>query len=117
MKSAEFSGAAVAAQALDSDDVRALDLNCKGETSTSAPPVDEDGAGPAHAVIAARVGTDEPERIAEKVDERGARFHLPGDGFTVDGAIDLVAAQAEPRARAAAVTTARPARVRIAWDR
>ena len=64
-------------------DVGALGLDRQHETRSGRLPVDDDGAGPAHAVLATHVGTGQPEVLPQEIDERTARFDGAATDLTV----------------------------------
>src|SRR6188472_805902 len=64
---------AVRGQALDSRDLGAVLHDGKGQARDDAPSVDENGAGPALAVVAAFLGSGEIEIFAKRVEKCGPR--------------------------------------------
>ena len=46
--------------------------------------IDDDGAGAAHAVLAAHMGPSQPQRVAQAVRQRQPRFDLDLDLFAID---------------------------------
>jgi hypothetical protein len=54
------------------DDFRALVGDREGEAAVHAPPVQQDGAGPALPVIAALLGAGDPEAFAQGIEHRCA---------------------------------------------
>ena len=74
-------------QSFDRADARAVNLHGKREAGARRHAADLDGAGPAHAVLAADMRAGKPEFVAQKVGEQHARLGL---GF-VRAAVDLKA--------------------------
>src|SRR5262249_40202515 len=75
----------VRCKTLDRCDLRAARLTGEADAGASRPAVDDDGAGAADAVLTARVGPDEAEVGAEKVEEQQPRLDVGLDAIAVDG--------------------------------
>src|SRR5580700_6933804 len=101
---------AALSQALDGEDVCSARLHREHETGTGGFPVDEDGAGPAHPVLAAEVCPGEPEVLPQEVGEGPPRLHRPSVHRAVDRELDLNGAHAASHARCAATDNVRWAR-------
>jgi len=70
-------------QPLDRRHRGAVELHGQQQAAARALTVDENGAGPAHAVLAADVGAGEGEVVAQEVGERTAHVDGPVDGLPV----------------------------------
>src|SRR5215470_19535387 len=91
-----------AGEPLDSLDTMAVRLDRQHETASDRLLVEQHGARPAHAVLAAHVGAGEIEIVAEELRERGARLCLPLARSAVHRDADaLLHAVLRQRARAA----------------
>src|SRR5262249_18760309 len=91
-----------AGEPLDRLDTTAVRLDRQHETASDRLPVEQHGARPAHAVLAAHVGAGEIEIVAEDLREGGARLGLPLARAAVHRDADtLLHAGFRQRARAA----------------
>ena len=98
-------------EAFDRAEVGAVDLHREDDAGSCRFAVDLDGAGAAHAVVAADMGAGGAEAVAQGVVQQGARFDFDGDGAAVEGEADLVAAVGgQERHSIACCMTARPTR-------
>jgi hypothetical protein len=61
-------------QALDRQDLRAVVADREREARVDAPPVEQDGAGPALPAVAALLGSGEVEPFAKQVEQRDTRI-------------------------------------------
>ena len=75
--------AAVFGQSLDGYDRCVLELDGKRETGENGLAVDEDGAGPALAELAAVLGSREPQVLSQHFEERFVRGNRDLPGFPV----------------------------------
>ena len=75
----------VGGQALDGHDPAPVGLHREHEAGAHRHAVQEDGAGPAHAVLAAHVGAGQPQLVAQEVAQEEAGFDGAGVGLVVDG--------------------------------
>ena len=66
--------AVVVAEALDGLDVAALGLDGEHQAAADRGPVDDDGAGAAHALLAAHVRAGEAQLLAQELRQRHARL-------------------------------------------
>ncbi len=74
----------VVGQPFDGNDLGALGLNRQHEAGTHGRAIDNDRAGAAHAVLAADMGSGEPQMVAQAIRERQPRLNLHFDLSTVD---------------------------------
>src|SRR5712692_9143244 len=63
---------AIGRQALDGDDLGVLVGDGEGQAARDAPPIQQDGAGPALPVVAALLGAGESEMFAQRIQQRRA---------------------------------------------
>ena len=75
-------------QPLDGGDVEAVERHGEHKARVRPPPVHEDGAGPALAVVAALLGAREAHPLAQQVEQRRARIELERVLVTVDPECD-----------------------------
>jgi hypothetical protein len=71
-------------EALDGDHLRALGLNREHQTRPHRGAVDQHGAGAAHAMLAADMGSGQPQMMAQAIGERQPRLDFDLDRFAVD---------------------------------
>ena len=72
-------------EALDRGDLRAIVHDGKGQARIDAPPVDENGAGAALALIAAFLCPGQVEMLAQQIKQRRARIEHQCMKSAVDG--------------------------------
>src|SRR5262245_39407934 len=105
-----------AGEPFDRDDAAAFRLNRQHETAPDRLLVEQHGAGPAHAVLAAYVRAGQIEVVPEELSEGGARLDLPLAGAAVHGDADSVL-HAGLRQRARAEVKVRSARTAATFRR
>src|SRR5437868_5048802 len=71
-------------EAFDGDDFGTVRLRREHQTGTRGFAVQQDRAGAADSVLAARMRAGEPEVLAQEVDQKFSRLALPGAGLPVD---------------------------------
>src|SRR5579875_1701486 len=99
---AELRRDGVVVEPLDRRHLGALAGDGIGDAGARRGAVDEEGAGAAHAVLAAEMGPGVEELVAQEIGEAGARLDGGGDALAVDGEGDCPAHGQAPLARAAA---------------
>src|SRR5262249_16597584 len=67
----------VRANALDRDNLRAVDLSGKEQTGAHRPAVEHHRTSPAYAMLAPDMGSHQAEIVAQKIHQRAARFNRP----------------------------------------
>src|SRR5216683_309189 len=102
-------------QPLDGADLGALRLHRQHDAGPRGLAVEQDRAGAADAVLAARVGPGKAEILAEEVDQQLARLGAPSVHLAVDrqADVDEIGHQRILPLPAAARRTARPASTRV----
>jgi len=81
--------AGVGGQALDGHHRVTAGLHRKHDAGAHRLAVEEDGAGPAHAVFATDVGAGQVSLVADEIGEQQARLDSPLVGLAVDGDGDV----------------------------
>jgi hypothetical protein len=74
----------VAGEAFDGDDFGALGLHREHQAGAHGGAIDENGAGAAHAVLAADMGAGQPQMMAQAICQREPRLDVDLDLSTVD---------------------------------
>src|SRR5438105_12186066 len=74
----------VVREPFDGDHLGALRLYGKHEARAYGSPVDDDGAGAAHAMLAADMRASQPQMMAQAIGERQPRLDLDHDFLSVD---------------------------------
>ncbi len=101
----------IGSQAFDGENVVAVGLDREEQARTHRLAVEEDGAGPAHAMLTPHVGAGEAQVVADKVAEEQSRLDLAlvGDAVDADGDGDSLAhaVTSWPAARARACVRVR----------
>ncbi|GLS19882.1 hypothetical protein GCM10007874_28990 [Labrys miyagiensis] len=80
------------AEPLDRDDLPVLVLYRQGEAGIDALAIDQDGAGPAGALIAAFLRAGKSNVVAKKIEQRRANIEIYDVGTPIDGEFHRVQA-------------------------
>src|SRR5687768_15153567 len=103
---------AVAGEALDRDELGAVDLRGEEEARAHGDPVEPHRACPADAVLAADVRAGESDAVADEVGQQQPRLDVLAVAATVDGDVDR-----DHAACSLARATTRSTRTRTTWRR
>jgi hypothetical protein len=74
----------IAGQRLYRGDLMPIGLNRQHQAGADRPAVELHRAGAAHPVLAADMGTSQPEFMPQKIAQQEPRLHLPLRGLAVD---------------------------------
>src|SRR5207253_8962903 len=107
----------VRADDVDSQDLGAIGLRSEEQTGTHGTSIEHHGASAAHAMLAADMGSDQAEIVAQEINQRAARLHGSGIFRSVDrrGDRDFFRHYACPLIRLSAVAKARRTNTLVRW--
>ena len=72
-------------EAFDGSDLGSVASDCVRDTASHRRPVDQHGAGAAHAVFAAEAGAGQAKGVADEIGQMRTRLDGRFDGAAVDG--------------------------------